>query len=325
MSHQLPLLPNFISKYIEKWATKRMPASDYKTTITRHRLYILPTRHGMAFFIILILILTGAINYANSLTFMLTFLLASICFLGMIYCHQNINNLNIIASPAKAVFAGQTARFPICIKSDKEQSYFSINLDSDDATTTRCNLLSHQKESSVFVDNTTTKRGILYLKKIKLSTEFPLGLFHAWSWLNLTSQCLVYPNPEKYAFNISYSGYANDINNQQIQGDDDFAGIRNHQKEDSPQHMAWKAIAKTGILQTKEFTKESGNDIYLSWFDLPGNTHTEKRLSIICYWIIEAEKLDILYGIKLPGLIIEPGSGLKHYHHCLKALALFEQ
>ena len=42
MSHKLPLLPNFISAYIERWATKRLPDTDYKATVTRQRLYIIP-------------------------------------------------------------------------------------------------------------------------------------------------------------------------------------------------------------------------------------------------------------------------------------------
>jgi hypothetical protein len=323
MTARLPLLPHFISVYIEKWASRRLPEADYKASITRQRLYILPTRHGLAFFIILLLILTGAINYENSLAFMLTFLLASICFLGMIYCHQNINNLHVFCSPAKPVFAGQAALFPVCIKTNRKQSHFSICFTTDNSASTRCNLLQHEAESNILISVDTQKRGYLSLGKIKISTEFPLGLFHAWSWVYLKSRCLVYPKPEKQAFYTSHANYNSGDYKQQTMGYDDFSGIREYQKEDPPNHLAWKAIAKTGILQSKEFHGTSGDEIYLSWFDISDNTHTEKRLSIMCYWIIEAEKQGIRYGVKLPNLIIEPNSGLHHYKNCLKQLALF--
>ena len=323
MTHKLPLLPNFMSAYIENWAAKRQAEPDYKASITRQRLYILPTRHGAIFFIILLLVLTGAINYENSLAFMLTFLLASICFLGMIYCHQNINNLDVFSSPAQAVFAGQSALFPVRIKANRKQSHFSICVETDHSETVRCHVLEEQEESSILLPVLTSKRGVLLLGKIKISTEFPLGLFHAWSWLHLKSECLVYPQPEKYPFKISSNSHHSGTSNQHTSGYDDFTGIREYQKEDSPKHLAWKAIAKTGTLQTKEFHGIAGDEIYFSWFDLADNMDTEKRLSILCFWIIEAEKQGIKYGVKIPDLIIEPDSGLHHYQNCLKQLALF--
>jgi len=323
MPYRLPLIPDSFASYIEKWADNRQPEPGDTASIIRQRLYILPTKHGITFFFILILVLTGAINYENSLAFMLTFLFSSICFLGMIYSHQNINNLSFRSSPAKPVFSGQISLFPVSIKTNKKQSHFSICLETEKSPIIRCNLLQQQDESNVTISIETSKRGYLSLDKIKISTEFPLGLFHAWSWINLKAKCLVYPAPEKHPFQFSQYTNRSGRNSQQQPGYDDFSGIREYQKEDPPNHLAWKAIAKTGILQTKQFHNNKDDDIYLSWFDLPDAMQAERRLSIICYWIIEAEKQGIKYGLKLPALNIKPESGLHHYQNCLKELALF--
>lgn len=323
MSFELPLLPQIISTHIEKWASRRLPEPDYKATIIHKRLYILPTRHGILFFAILVLILTGAINYENSLAFMLTFLLTSICFLSMIHCHQNINNLTITSSPAKPVFSGQSALFPISIKTDRKQSCFSICLESEDNNTSRFNLLNEQDQTSILVPLEASKRGYLSLGKIKISTEFPLGLFHAWSWVDLKAQCLVYPKPKSHLMYTTNTDHSSGANAHQQAGYDDFFNIREYQKEDPPNHLAWKSIAKTGILQTKEFHGNSNDEIYFNWFDLPYNLSTENRLSIICYWIIEAEKKGMRYGLNLPDFKIEPNSGMHHQQICLKRLALF--
>lgn len=323
MSYKLPLLPNFISGYIENFASRRLPIADYKASIVRQRLYILPTKHGITFSVILILVLTGAINYENSLAFMLTFLLSSVCFLGMIYCHQNINNLELISSKATPVFAGQNALFPVHIKTNSKQSHFSIYLETKFSDPVHCHLLEQQEESKVILSVDTSKRGYMSLEKIKVSSEFPLGLFHAWSWLHLKSRCLVYPKPESHPFNKSSLSSHSGNSNLEQSGYDDFSGIREHQKEDSPKHLAWKAIAKTGVLQTKQFHGNTGNEIYLSWFDLNTRLDTERRLSILCFWIIEAEKQGIPYGLELPSTTIKPDSGLHHNQQCLKQLALF--
>ena len=312
-----------MSSYIEKWADNRMPKPNYTTSIIRQRLYILPTKHGVTFFIILVLLLTGAINYENSLAFMLTFLFSSICFLGMIYSHQNINNLNFRSLATKPVFVGQSALFPVRIKTNKKQSHFSICLETEKSPVVRCNLLQQQDEINIIIPIEASKRGYFNLEKIKISTEFPLGLFHAWSWINLKSKCLVYPAPEKHPFQLSQHSNKSGIYSQQQPGYDDFSGIREYQKEDPPNHLAWKAIAKTGVLQTKQFHSNIDDEIYLNWFDLADTMPTERRLSIICYWVIEAEKQGIKYGLKLPALNIDPDSGLHHYQNCLKELALF--
>jgi len=323
MTLNLPLLPNFISRFIERWAVKRLPEADKQTTITRHRLYILPTRNGLTFSIILLVILIGAINYENSLGFMLTFLLVSIGFLSMIHTHQNLNNLNITALSTKAVFSGQTALFPLRLQSQKKHQHLSIHFSNNTKTSCCANLYTDQQDTLINFPMTAIKRGFLPLERIKVYTEFPLGLFHAWSWINLESHCLVYPEPDTQPLRFEYNGKQSGLLSVEQTGYDDFAGIREYQKGDPPAHLAWKAIAKTGELQTKHFNTEAGKEIWLSWYNLPENIDLEKRLSILCRWVIDAEKHDIKYGLNIPGIKISPSAGLHHRHDCLKHLALF--
>jgi len=323
MALNLPLLPNFIARFIEQWAVKRLPETDIQTTITRHRLYILPTRNGVTFFIVLLVILIGAINYENSSGFMLTFLLSSIGFLSMVHTHQNLNHLNITALSTKAVFANQTALFPLRLKSKNKHQHLSILFHGDTKTPCCANLNTDQQETLINLPMATTKRGYLPLKRIKVYSEFPLGLFHTWSWINLDAHCLVYPEPDTQPLRFEYNGQKRGRLSSEKTGHDDFAGIREYQKGDPPMHLAWKAIAKTGKLQTKHFHTETGDEIWLSWYNLPENMDIEKRLSILCRWVIDAEKKAIKYGLNIPGSKISPATGRHHRHNCLKNLALF--
>jgi uncharacterized protein (DUF58 family) len=323
MAHEIPLLPAFIARFIERWAVKRLPETNIKTTINRHRLYILPTRNGIIFLVVLLVILIGAINYENSLSFMLTFLLVSIGFLSMIHTHQNLNHLNITTLPTKAVFAGQTALFPLRLQSKNNHEHLSILFPGNRKTPCCANLDNDQQETLINLPVNTAKRGYLPMERTKIYTEFPLGLFHAWSWINLDASCLIYPEPDKQALKFEYSGQSKGLLSTKKTGADDFAGIREYQKGDPPKHLAWKAIAKTGELQTKHFHAETGNEIWLSWNSLPEKLDVEKRLSILCRWVIDAEKKGIKYGLNIPGTKISPKSGQLHRHACLKSLALF--
>ena len=59
--------------------------------------------------------LLGAMNYANSMAFALTFLLAGIGLLAMHDTHANLVNLSIAAEPVAPVFAGDALQANLAI------------------------------------------------------------------------------------------------------------------------------------------------------------------------------------------------------------------
>ena len=323
MSNGLPLMPDFISRIIEKWASKRLPKTHHSTTLVRQRIYILPTRHGIGFLIILIFILVGSVNYENSLGYLLTFLLTGIGFLGMIHTHQNLNHLSLSSMASKPVFAGQNAIFPLRLSSDNGKDHFNILFQSQLSKEAGASISSEQSESVIEIPRISKKRGFLKLGRVKVFTEFPLGLFHAWSWIELDAQCLIYPAPETHPPAFNFAAGKTNGRTTELSGNDDFAGIRDYQQGDSSSLLAWKAIARSGKLQSKLFYGESGNEIWLRWSDLPANMDSEQRLSILCRWILECDNKGISYGLDIPEKKISPASGLQHQNNALKALAVY--
>ena len=59
------------------------------------------------------------------------------------------------------------------------------------------------------------------------------------------------------------------------------------------------------------------------WLDFrqAGPLDVEARLSRLCAWILQADKLGLDYGLRLPALEIKPASGEVHKRQCLEALA----
>ena len=72
----------------------------------RRRVYILPSRIGLGFALLLALLLLGSTNYGNSLGFMLTFLLFGMAWAAMHHTYRNLVRLRVQAGPAAPVFAG---------------------------------------------------------------------------------------------------------------------------------------------------------------------------------------------------------------------------
>ena len=48
----------------------------------------------------------------------------------------------------------------------------------------------------------------------------------------------------------------------------------------------------------------------------------EQRLSHLCYWALEFDRNGDEYGLRIPGVVIDPDVGELHRDQVLKALAL---
>ncbi len=105
-------------------------------------------------------------------------------------------------------------------------------------------------------------------------------------------------------------------------GDDEFAGIRDYRDGDNPRRVFWKSLARGQELQSKEYAALVSDSQWLDWEDFPGLS-VERRLSALCYWVLEHHRRERPYGLRIPGVQIEPGNGDRHRDQTLRALALF--
>ena len=104
-------------------------------------------------------------------------------------------------------------------------------------------------------------------------------------------------------------------------GTDDFTGFRAYRPGDSIRNIDWKALAREQGLLVKRFEGAGARKLALHWDALPPGLGVEARLSQLCRWVLEAEKLGYQYALELPGARIDHGHGADHQHRCLGQLA----
>jgi len=158
---------------------------------------------------------------------------------------------------------------------------------------------------------------------VMLETRFPLGIFRAWSYVEPEAHCLVYPRPERSALPPASGESAIGGLRSPVPGNDDYAGLRAYQLSDSPRHVAWKAVARSEDMLTKQFTGEAAAELWLDWGRLPAGLGVEQRLSRLAGWVLAADRAGRHYGLRLPGVEFAPGHGDRHRAACLQALALY--
>ena len=302
--------------------------------LNRRRIYILPTRFGFMFTILLLIMLLGSINYNNSMAFILTFLLSSLFFITMLHTYRNLAGLKISATRPEPVYAGETALFPIIINNRSghaRPSIYIVNHPSSRGFWKFSSLLNKSLLTSVNADSInriklpvpTMTRGIMPLDRIMIYTYFPLGLFMAWSYINVKQHCIVYPKPS----GTESLPYTQTEDNSGIyglnDGADDFAGFRSYRPGDSIKKIAWKSLAREQGLLVKKFSGNAIKEVNISWEEVSHLNTIEDRLSQLCLWVIAADKNNMVFSLGLPDKKIDKNSGPAHKQECLECLARY--
>jgi uncharacterized protein (DUF58 family) len=309
----------FLQQKFRNWAFRRTVETG-TVLLNQRRIYILPTRQGLAFAFVLLLMLLGDINYNLSLGYVLTFLLATAAGMSMLHAFRNMAQLAIHAGHVAPVFAGENASFVFHFSNPGTQPRYQIHL-QDDAGHHSVFDLPAQCSTAVQLAIPAIRRGWLDSGRLTLYTEFPLGLFRAWSYLHFDVYGLVYPAPA--AAQPLPAASAQDGSGKLIAaGDEDFAGLRNYVAGDALPRIAWKAFAREQGLQVKQFSAHQGQELWLDWSQLP-NIAGERKLELLVRWVLDADAQGLLYGLRMPGSEIAAQHHPSHRAECLRTLALF--
>ncbi len=300
----------------------RVAKSDNNVaTLNPRQIYILPTRWGMLYAIMLLLLLVGSINYSISLGYYVTFLLASLGNMTMLHTWRNLVHLQATALPAQPVFAGTVAQVPIQVSDTKNRARYAIAAQFEDNSIVTHDIASNANQSFL-LPLQTQQRGWQTLPRIKLHTEFPLLLFHAWAYVESSQQILIYPKPSdnKLAPPIA-SADQNGGNSRTARGDEDFDGHKTYQMGDAASRVDWKASSRGIGMFTKQYSGNGAAILLLDWQATTG-LDFEARISQMARWVVDAHAAQQLFGLSLPNLTLQPNSGQAHYHQALQALAL---
>jgi len=313
---------DMLSERWTRWLDRRIPPAC-EVVLGHRSIFILPTRTGWLFVILLVLLLVTAINYQNSLIYALTFWLFSVSLVAMLFTFRNMAALKLKAGHVHPVFAGDTAQLPLRMESSKKRSHEALYVGYPENVAVTADAFSDAPQT-VTLSYRTYQRGWLQTGRLRVESRFPLGLFKCWTWVKLDFKGLVYPQPENVPF-IFAAGEAGD----QIagmpsreSGQQDFHGLRAYQPGDSLRIIAWKQVAQGKGIVSKEFDHDEGATCWLDWQAL-APMHTEIRLSRLTGWVLEAQQRNWRYGLCLPGVEIKPDNTEAHRDECLRALALF--
>jgi len=300
-----------------------MAPADPGVVVLRHRrIYILPTRRGLALIATLAIMLLTSMNYSLSLGHALTFLVAGLVASALLQTYRNL--AGIAASPLAAGdgFAGGQVAFTLSLANAgaARQAIVVTSRSGGSASVDLPATATRQVQLTV----PAPRRGRLALGRVTLSTDFPLGLWRGWAYVHFPVTGIVYPAPEAPAPHLPPGLQGSDFRRSARAADAELAGLRDYHPGDPLNRIAWKAVARGAGWYTKQFEGTGGSGtLEFHWAELPPGFGTEARLSRLAAWILAAEREARAFGLTLPGVDLPAGSGAGHRRAALCALALF--
>ncbi len=314
-------LRGLIESRWERWLARRVPPAR-EVLLTQRNVYIMPSAQGYGFLCLLLAMLLAGMNYENNLVFAFTFLLGGLFVVAVLHTYANLAGLTLSGAGSSPVFAGERAAFSLCLRDSAARCHDAVGIwwrDGDEAEAR----VAPGGESTITLHLYATRRGWFRPGRLRVRSHYPLGLLRAWSWIDLDLACLVYPRPAASGALPVEAGRGDEGFATPDAGSEDFSGFRRYVPGDPLRHVAWRTLAKGQPLQTREYIAYADRSLWLDWQQSEGAGGVEERVSLLCRWVLELHRAQLQFGLILPDVRIEPGSGDTHRDRALTALSLF--
>lgn len=309
------------------WLNRLTPRDNM--TLTQRTVYILPTRAGWMMALTLMVLLVASINYQLNLGYMLTFLLGGSAVIGMHVCHGTLRGLALHVRTPEPQFVGRSVPVTVLLSNTRRTPRVGIGLAVMGTDQWSWCDVPAQGSVPVQVAFHPTRRGWQTVPTLTAETRYPLGTFRVWTVMRPAAQALIYPAPEDHAPPLPPGEpRAGGASSAARQATGEFDGVRSYRRGDPQKLIVWKKVAKSDTLVSRDAQQAQRFELWLDVaragsFSQSAGT-VEQRLSRLCAWVLQADKLGLDYGLRLGDMEVSPSAGEAHRRACLQALALYQ-
>lgn len=298
------------------------------STNTRvHRVYIIPTSVGFYFSFIAFVLFLIAISYGHNLAFYCTFLFFSFVSFSAVIANESVKKIELIASEEKVqIKNGTFSPLKVTIENTSKRSQYDFRIEAQGITIGFVEELKPLEKKIVYLDMSLLdlSRGIYQLKRLTLSTRFPLGLFYSWKYRPVNNILKVEPKLLDGQLleskgSIDDSSIIESISNRL--GTDDFVETRDHRTGEGFGRIDQRRSMVLGSPQVRTYSDESGMSKCL---DLRIGD-IEENLSYAAFYLNNHQSSQSLSLILPNGFKTICASGVNHSQYLLELLCEFQK
>ncbi len=240
------------------------------------------TREGIVYIVGILVVALAALNTGNNLLFMvLACLLAGMLISGLL-SRVVLGGVDVRLELPEHIFAQRTILAIAELHNTKNFTpSFSVSLVSEPAAKSKKNApaisvpqildrpvyfpyIPHQQTVRQNVELTFPSRGVYRQDALGLRTKFPFGFLQKTRRIDSAIEAVVYPRiqPTEQFYEV-LPLVSGELESYQRGRGNDLYAIRDYQFNDSARHVDWKASARTGALQVKEYAREDERRVML--------------------------------------------------------------
>ena len=240
------------------------------------------TREGLVYIVGIFVVAVAALNTGNNLLFMvLACLLAGMLISGLL-SRVVLGGVDVRLELPEHIFAQRTILAIAELHNTKPMApSFSVSLVGEAAPKAKkiapahpaqqildrpvyFPYIPHRQTVRQNIELTFPRRGVYRQDALGLRTKFPFGFLQKTRRVDSAIEVVVYPRiqptEEFYEVLPLVSG---ELESYQRGRGNDLYAIRDYQFNDSARHVDWKASARTGALQVKEYAREDERRVML--------------------------------------------------------------
>ena len=305
---------------------------------------------------VLLCMWVAAVNYANNLVYAILYLVASLSFVSLFHTWRNLSALRVEHIRIQPAFAGEEIRVEVHLRNVSKHAIYGLlfaRYGEDVAGPARPSIrrwrdwrtiqakdffrskrvapmrladgrgvrIAAEDTCSIEASFPSERRGLYRFDSLLVRTSYPFGLFWASKRLMVGSEYYVYPKPAGTGAWPGLRPGAEGGSPNSPKAGDDFAGVRAYMPGESLRHVDWKAFARGRPLSVKQFTGGGGYELWLDAAEM-GRMSQEARLSQLALWVVNAEKEEMPYALKLGRTALPLGIGPAQMRRALETLAV---
>lgn len=275
----------------------------------------MPTGFGVVFGSVVLFLFLIALGYQNNVVYAFVFFIGSIAVSAMIHTNSNVDKLLMEEPEHVLFFADENNPLRMHIQNPKTTASFGLKLKTPTDEVSIPQILA-QNSAWCLITWRPKSRGPQSGPKLTLYSTHPVGLLRSWREDKSLKSVLVYPARKGIGLQQS----------QHLSGRIDttptlFREHREYHAGDLTRRIDWRKSQHLGktLLRVFEGNEEKGI-IHFDWQDTAELEDNERRLSQLCLWLTQAEKLGYKYSFRRESREVLPASGLEHLKVCLDEL-----
>ncbi|OEY71020.1 hypothetical protein BI198_08620 [Rheinheimera salexigens] len=304
--------------WLSRWLDKRQPAAT-SITLSQRIIFILPTRYGIWFSLLCVLLYLLGTNYQNNLILLVCYLLLSIWLVSIVLTFRNLNGLSLSCSSNNEGYADQDLAINISTVSQSPRYMLKFQF-INQPHNLAYSVIKPTLDTALSLNIAGKSRGHYPLPRLKVSSSYPFGLWRSWSYIALKQQYWVYPSPLK----TSSTHFGQNKTVQPHLDTEISQQLRQYQTGDSLNLILWKRLARDStrpIVRLREPIQQY-DPSWVTIADLSGAA-LEQALSYGCEKLLALEADKQFYGLKTSKVTYPPSQGALHLQRCLQHLALY--